>query len=74
MYLSAQDLTCPGASLIQSAGIAAHVPVIDTLESNGREYVPAANEPWLDKFSGLFEIRDGKLHTSNLTGLGLGAV
>jgi L-alanine-DL-glutamate epimerase-like enolase superfamily enzyme len=74
MYLSAQDLTCPGASLIQSAGIAAHVPVIDMLESNGREYVPAANKPWLDKFSGLFEIRDGKLHTSNLTGLGLGAV
>ncbi len=74
MYLSAQDLTCPGASLIQSAGIAAHVPVIDTLESNGREYVPAANQPWLDKFSGLFEIRDGKLHTSNLTGPGLSAV
>ena len=74
MYLTAQDLTCPGASLIQSAGIAAHVSVIDTLESNGREYVPAANRPWLTKFPGLFEIRDGKLHTSKLAGLGLGAV
>jgi L-alanine-DL-glutamate epimerase-like enolase superfamily enzyme len=74
MYLSAQDLTCPGASLIQSAGIAAHVPAIDTLESNGREYVPAANQPWLARFPGLFEIRDGKLHTSNLTGPGLSAV
>ncbi len=74
MYMTAQDLTCPGASLIQSAGIAAHVAPIDTLESNGREYVPAANKPWLKKFPGLFEVRDGKLHTANLGGLGLSAV
>ncbi|MGH9454862.1 MAG: enolase C-terminal domain-like protein [Terriglobia bacterium] len=74
MYMTAQDLTCPGASLIQSAGIAAHVPQIDTLESNGREYVPAANHPWVKRFPGLFEIRDGKLHTARLTGLGIGAV
>lgn len=74
MYMTTQDLTCPGASLIQSAGIAAHVPPIDTIESNGREYVPAANQPWLEKFRGLFEIRDGKLHTANLTGPGLSAV
>ncbi len=74
MYMTAQDLTCPGASLIQSAGIAAHVALIDTLESNGREYVPAANKPWLKKFPGLFDVRDGKLHTSNLGGPGLSAV
>ncbi len=74
MYMTVQDLTCPGASLIQSAGIGAHVPQIDTLESNAREYVPAANKPWLEKFPGLFEVRDGKLHTANLDGLGLSAV
>jgi L-alanine-DL-glutamate epimerase-like enolase superfamily enzyme len=74
MYLTAQDLTCPGASLIQSAGIASHVPQIDTLESNAREYVPAGNAAWVQKFPGLFEVRDGKLHTATLTGLGLGAV
>lgn len=74
MYMSAQDLTCPGASLIQSAGIAAHVAPIDLLESNGREYVPVANKPWLKKFPGLFEVRDGKLHTERLGGLGLSAV
>ncbi len=74
MYMTAQDLTCPGASLIQSAGIAAHVPAIDTLESNAREYVPSANRAWLQKFPRLFEIRDGKLHTANLTGPGLSAV
>ena len=74
MYMTAQDLTCPGASLIQSAGIAAHVGPIDTLESNAREYVPSANQAWVKKFPGLFEVRDGKLHTANLTGPGLGAV
>ncbi|MGA8149551.1 MAG: enolase C-terminal domain-like protein [Terriglobales bacterium] len=74
MYMTAQDLTCPGASLIQSAGIAAHVPRIDTLESNAREYVPAANLPWLKTFPGLFAVHDGKLHTATLSGLGLGAV
>jgi L-alanine-DL-glutamate epimerase-like enolase superfamily enzyme len=74
MYMSAQDLTCPGAALIHSAGIAAHVSQIDTLESNAREYVPAANRPWLKNFPGLFEVRDGKLRTENLAGPGLSAV
>ena len=74
MYMTAQDLTCPGASLIQSAGIAAHVSQIDTLESNAREYVPAANRLWSKRFPGLFEVRDGKLHTADLTRPGLSAV
>jgi len=74
MYMTAQDLTCPGASLVQSAGIAAHVPQIDTLESNAREYVPEANLPWRQKFPGLFEVRDGKLNTAKLGGPGLSAV
>lgn len=73
MYMTAQDLTCPGASLIHSAGIACHVPQIDTLESNAREYVPAANRPWLKNFPGLFEVRHGKLQTAMLAGLGLSA-
>jgi L-alanine-DL-glutamate epimerase-like enolase superfamily enzyme len=74
MYMTAQDLTCPGAALIQSAGIAAHISKIDTLESNAREYVPSANRPWLKKFPGLFEVRNGKLNTANLLGPGLSAV
>jgi len=74
MYMTAQDLTCPGASLIESAGLASHVPQIDTLESNAREYVPAANRPWLKKYPGLFEVRDGKLHTEKLDGPGLSII
>jgi L-alanine-DL-glutamate epimerase-like enolase superfamily enzyme len=74
MYMTAQDLTCPGASLIHSAGIAAHVAPIDTLESNSREYVPVANQPWKAKFPGLFKVNNGKLQTGSLSGPGLGAV
>jgi L-alanine-DL-glutamate epimerase-like enolase superfamily enzyme len=74
MFLCVQDLTCPGASLIQSAGLAAHVPGVVGIEANAREYVPAANEPWTKRFPGIFDIRNGRMATETLRGLGLGAV
>ncbi len=74
MFLCVQDLTCPGASLIQSAGLAAHVPGVVGIEANAREYVPAANKPWEKKFPGIFDITNGRMATETLTGLGLGAV
>ncbi len=74
MFLCVQDLTCPGASLIQSASLAAHVPGVSAIESNARQYCPAANEPWRERFPGIFHIRDGRMGTGVLTGLGLGAV
>ena len=74
MFLTVQDLTCPGAALIHSAGIAARVPGVAGLEANARQYMPAANKPWEDRQPGLFRIRDGNLDTSRLTGPGLGAV
>ena len=43
MFLCVQDLTCPGASLIHSAGIAARVPGNAGIEANARQFVPAAN-------------------------------
>ncbi len=73
MFLCVQDLSCPGASLIHSAGLAAHVPGVTAIESNARQYVPAANRPWEDRFPGIFHITDGTLATGCLTGLGLGA-
>ena len=73
-FLCVQDLTCPGASLIHSAGVAAHFTGLSTIESNARQYVPAANAGWTERFPGLFDTRDGKLATAQLTGLGLGAV
>ena len=74
MFLCVQDLTCVGASLIHSAGLAAHVPGVAAIESNARQYCPAANAPWNAKFPGVFTIRDGTMNTAVLNGLGLGAV
>lgn len=74
MFLCVQDLTCPGASLIHSAGLAAHIPGVAAIESNARQYVPAANKPWATRFPGIFNITDGTMATETLTGLGLGAV
>jgi hypothetical protein len=74
MFLCVQDLTCPGASLIQSAGIAARVPGNAGIEANARQFVPTANEPLESRFPGLFTIHGGVMKTGQLTGPGLGAV
>jgi L-alanine-DL-glutamate epimerase-like enolase superfamily enzyme len=74
MFLCVQDLTCPGASLIHSAGIAARVPGNAGIEANARQFVPSANEAWEPRFPGLFTIRGGAMNTGQLTGPGLGAV
>jgi len=74
MFVCMQDLTCPGASLLHSAGLAAHIPPITAVESNARQYVPAANAPWGARFPGIFRIVDGRLHTAQIDGPGLGIV
>lgn len=74
MFLCVQDLTCPGASLIHSAGLAAHVPTVAAIEANARQYVPAANEGWEKKFPGIFVVKDGWMKTEEIKGAGLGAV
>ena len=74
MFLCVQDLTCPGASLIHAAGLAAHIPGVAAMEANAREYVPEANKPWEDKFPGIFKVRDGMMDTSGLDRPGLGVI
>lgn len=74
MFLCVQDLTCPGASLIQSASLAAWIPGIAAIECNSRQYCPAANEAWAGRFPGIFRIGDGMMQTACLTGKGIGAV
>lgn len=71
-YLCVQDLTCPGLSLVHSAGLAARLPGVHALEANSRQYIPTANRRWMTKFPDLFRITDGRLGTAGLTGTGLG--
>jgi L-alanine-DL-glutamate epimerase-like enolase superfamily enzyme len=74
IFLCVQDLTCPGASLIQSASLAAHVPGVAAIEANARQYMPAANKAWEGRFPGVFRVTDGTMDTSKLNKPGLGAV
>lgn len=74
MFLCVQDLTCVGASLIHSAGLAAHIPGVAAIESNGRQYCPAANAPWMKSHPGIMRITDGTMATETLSGPGLSAV
>jgi len=72
LFLCVQDLTCPGASFLHSASLAARIPTIAAIEGNARQYCPEGNRGWSDRFPGMFHLRDGTLDTSLLDGPGLG--
>ncbi len=72
MFLCVQDLTCPGASFLHSASLAARIPGVAAIEGNARQYCPAANRPWVQRFPSIFHITDGTLGTAVLDGPGLG--
>ncbi len=72
MFLCVQDLTCVGASFLHSASLASRIPTIAAIEGNGRQYCPAGNSDWADRFPGMFAITDGTVKTAELNGIGLG--
>jgi hypothetical protein len=72
MYLCVQDLTCVGASFLHSASLTAHLPGAAAIEGNGRQYCPAANAGWEQRYPGMFEVRNGQLPTRQLHEPGLG--
>ena len=72
MFLCVQDLTCVGISFLHSAALTAHIPGAAAIEGNGRQYCPAANAGWEQKFPGMFDVRGGRLPTAQLNGPGLG--
>ncbi len=72
MFLAVQDLTCPGASFLHSAGLAARIPGVTAIEGNARQFCPGANDAWRDKFPSIFNITDGTVGTHILTAPGLG--
>ncbi|MBL4884005.1 MAG: hypothetical protein JKY95_05660 [Planctomycetaceae bacterium] len=72
MFLCVQDLTCPGASFLHSASLAARIPGVAAIEGNARQFCPAANTEWAKKFPGMFNITKGTVETSLLNQNGLG--
>jgi len=72
MFLCVQDLTCPGASFLHSASLSARIPTVAAIEGNSRQYCPAANQGWADRFPSMFNVTDGTLGTAVLNGPGLG--
>lgn len=72
LFLCVQDLTCPGASFLHSASLAARIPGVAAIEGNGRQYCPAGNRGWDERFPSMFRITDGTVGTAALDGPGLG--
>ncbi len=72
MFLCIQDLTCPGASFLHSASLAARIPTVAAIEGNGRQYCPEGNRGLSDRFPSMFDITDGTVGTGVLSGPGLG--
>jgi L-alanine-DL-glutamate epimerase-like enolase superfamily enzyme len=71
LFLCVQDLTCVGASFLHSASLAARIPTVAAIEGNGRQYCPAGNAGWRDRYPGMFSIHDGTVETGLLVGNGL---
>ncbi|MDZ4783974.1 MAG: mandelate racemase/muconate lactonizing enzyme family protein [Planctomycetia bacterium] len=72
MFLCVQDLTCPGASFLHSASLSARIPTVAAIEGNARQYCPAGNQRWAERFPSMFQLSDGTLGTAALNGPGLG--
>ncbi|RMG00838.1 MAG: hypothetical protein D6741_06135 [Planctomycetota bacterium] len=72
LFLCVQDLTCPGYSFLHSASLSARIPGVAAIEGNGRQYCPAANAGWEDRYPEMFRVTDGTLGTAVLNGPGLG--
>ena len=72
LFLCVQDLTCPGASFLHSASLSARIPTVAAIEGNARQYCPAGNRDWAEKFPTMFKVSDGTLGTAALNGVGLG--
>jgi len=72
LFLCVQDLTCPGASFLHSASLAARIPTVAAIEGNGRQYCPAGNAGWSEEYPSMFDISNGQVGTGSLTKDGLG--
>jgi len=68
---SIQDLTCPGISLVHSAGFGARTSPLG-FEYNARQYIPFAYSEVQKRHRSVFEVKDGAIGTQDLFEEGLG--
>src|SRR5262245_52862662 len=73
MLVAGGDMSCPAAALIQTASFQARLPGVTSVEANARQFLPAANKGWKERFPGMFRITDGMMLTAELVKPGLGA-
>jgi L-alanine-DL-glutamate epimerase-like enolase superfamily enzyme len=72
MTLMVQDLTNPMLAQIPHVLLAAHVPTIMGVETNGMQFYPAASAPEAVVHPGIYRRRGGRLDLSTIRGPGLG--
>jgi hypothetical protein len=72
MYLMVQDLTNPMLATVPHILLAAHVGTIMGVECNAPQFCPTASLPDEKVRPGVYERRNGCVHTTKLKGNGLG--
>ncbi|MFC5653251.1 enolase C-terminal domain-like protein [Paenibacillus solisilvae] len=72
LYITVQDLTNIGISLVHSVGLSSRLKLAwDCSETNSRQYLPFSQPMVQEKYPELFISRDGQLIVSDLRGPGL---
>ncbi|MFN8494354.1 MAG: enolase C-terminal domain-like protein [Caldilineaceae bacterium] len=72
LYVTLQDLTNPGLSLVHSANLAAHLDLATRyFETNSRQFMPQACPEEQVEFPAYFRVHGGSLHLPNSEPLGL---
>lgn len=72
MTLMVQDLTNPMLAQIPHVSLAANVPTIMGVETNGMQYYPEASAPEAVVHPGIYQRRNGCVDLSTIRGPGLG--
>ncbi|MEO2045317.1 MAG: enolase C-terminal domain-like protein [Pirellulales bacterium] len=70
--LAVQDLTNPGIALLHSVGLAGRIKTIRGVETNSRQFFPTTSTPEKKIHPGIYQLTNGKINTSTITGPGLG--
>jgi L-alanine-DL-glutamate epimerase-like enolase superfamily enzyme len=72
LFYAMQDLTLSGQAFLHAAAMASYIPGLTVIESNGRQFCPHANKPFLKSFGHTLVAHDGVINTSMMTKPGLG--